>query len=85
MNPFQTIFDAQKTYFTSGVTRTYGWRIEQLDRMAGLLMRLRDTICARGLTRSRRVSLIRVVHGPGESLIWLSLAGRDVLRQVSMS
>jgi aldehyde dehydrogenase (NAD+) len=38
MNPFQTIFDAQKTYFATGVTRTYGWRIEQLDRMAELLV-----------------------------------------------
>jgi aldehyde dehydrogenase (NAD+) len=38
MNPFQTIFDAQKTYFTTGVTRTYDWRVEQLDRMAQLLV-----------------------------------------------
>jgi aldehyde dehydrogenase (NAD+) len=38
MNPFQTIFDAQKTHFATGITRTYGWRIEQLDRMAGLLV-----------------------------------------------
>jgi aldehyde dehydrogenase (NAD+) len=38
MSPFQTIFDAQKAYFASGVTRTYAWRIEQLDRMAGLLV-----------------------------------------------
>jgi aldehyde dehydrogenase (NAD+) len=38
MNPFQTIFDAQKTYFTTGVTRTYEWRVEQLDRMAQLLV-----------------------------------------------
>jgi hypothetical protein len=26
MNPFQTIVDAQKIYFASGVTRTCGWR-----------------------------------------------------------
>jgi len=38
MNQFQTIFDAQKAYFATGVTRTYGWRIEQLDRMSGLLV-----------------------------------------------
>jgi aldehyde dehydrogenase (NAD+) len=38
MNPFQSIFDAQKTYFATAVTRTYGWRIEQLDRMAELLV-----------------------------------------------
>jgi hypothetical protein len=41
MNSFQTIFDAQKTYFASGVTRTYDWRIEQLDRMAGITRRKR--------------------------------------------
>ena len=38
MNPFQTLFDAQKSYFASGVTRSYGWRMEQLDRMANLLV-----------------------------------------------
>lgn len=38
MNPFQSMFDAQKAYFASGVTRAYGWRIGQLDRMAKLLV-----------------------------------------------
>jgi aldehyde dehydrogenase (NAD+) len=38
MSPFQTVFDAQQAYFASGVTRTYAWRMEQLDRMAGLLV-----------------------------------------------
>ena len=37
MNPFQNIFDAQKAYFATGVTRSYEWRVEQLDRMAKLL------------------------------------------------
>src|ERR1700730_9841786 len=37
MNPFQDIFDAQKAFFATGVTRSYEWRVEQLDRMAGLL------------------------------------------------
>ena len=27
----------QRSYFATGVTRTYDWRIEQLDRMAALL------------------------------------------------
>jgi aldehyde dehydrogenase (NAD+) len=31
MNPFQDLFDAQKAYFSSNVTRTYEWRMEQLD------------------------------------------------------
>src|SRR6202045_5020088 len=37
MNPFQDIFDAQKAFFATGVTRSYEWRVEQLDRMAGML------------------------------------------------
>jgi hypothetical protein len=37
LNPFQNIYDAQKAYFGTGVTRGYEWRVEQLDRMAGLL------------------------------------------------
>jgi aldehyde dehydrogenase (NAD+) len=37
LNSFQNIFDAQKAYFGTGVTRGYEWRIEQLDRMARLL------------------------------------------------
>ena len=37
MNPFQNIYDAQKAYFATGVTRSYEWRIEQLDRMAKLI------------------------------------------------
>jgi aldehyde dehydrogenase (NAD+) len=37
LNPFQNIYDAQKAYFGTGVTRGYEWRVEQLDRMALLL------------------------------------------------
>ena len=37
MNRFQDIFDAQKALFATGVTRTYEWRVEQLDRMARMI------------------------------------------------
>src|SRR6202163_4721811 len=37
MNQFQKIFDAQKTLFATGVTRTYEWRVDQLDRMARMI------------------------------------------------
>src|SRR5215831_4614599 len=37
MNSFQSVFDRQKTLFATGKTRSYAWRIEQLDRMARLL------------------------------------------------
>jgi aldehyde dehydrogenase (NAD+) len=37
MNRFQEIFDAQKLYFASNVTRCHAWRVEQLDRMAKMI------------------------------------------------
>ena len=37
MNPFQSLFDAQKSYFASNVTRSHAWRVEQLDRMAKMV------------------------------------------------
>jgi aldehyde dehydrogenase (NAD+) len=37
MNSYQKLFDAQKDYFGTGITRTYEWRVEQLDRMASML------------------------------------------------
>src|SRR5258705_6348183 len=37
MNTFQTVFEQQKRHFASGVTRTYQWRVEQIDRMARLV------------------------------------------------
>jgi hypothetical protein len=37
MNPFQNLFDAQKAYFASNITRSYAWRVEQLDRMGRMI------------------------------------------------
>src|ERR1700745_3451408 len=37
MNTFKELFDAQKHYFATGTTRSYEWRVEQLDRMARLV------------------------------------------------
>src|SRR5271155_21964 len=37
MNSFQKLFEKQKRHFDGGVTRSYAWRIEQLDRMARLI------------------------------------------------
>ncbi|PNE12115.1 MAG: aldehyde dehydrogenase [Beijerinckiaceae bacterium] len=37
MNPYQDLFDAQKAYFATNVTRTYEWRVEQLDRMGRMI------------------------------------------------
>src|SRR5271163_1602627 len=49
MNRFQTQFDKHKAYFNTNITKSYEWRIEQLDRLARLLTEnresLRDAIC----------------------------------------
>src|SRR5258705_4715908 len=37
MNPFQNIFDKQKTYFNSDATKTYEWRIDQLNRLEKMI------------------------------------------------
>src|SRR5271163_4142900 len=37
MNTFQELFDRQKRHLATGVTRSQGWRIEQLDRMSRLV------------------------------------------------
>ena len=37
MNSLVGQFDRQKQYFASGITRSYTWRIEQLDRMVRLV------------------------------------------------
>jgi predicted SnoaL-like aldol condensation-catalyzing enzyme len=35
---FQYVFDAQRAYFATKVTRTYEWRVQPLDRTARLLL-----------------------------------------------
>jgi aldehyde dehydrogenase (NAD+) len=37
MNRFKKLFDSQKSYFDSNVTKTHEWRVEQLDRMQKML------------------------------------------------
>ena len=37
MNQFQALFDTQKALFATGVTRSYDWRIDQLDRMGRMV------------------------------------------------
>jgi aldehyde dehydrogenase (NAD+) len=37
MNSFQELFDRQKRHFATGATRSYEWRVEQLDRMSRLV------------------------------------------------
>src|SRR5688572_25926446 len=42
MNMFQEIFDRQKDYFDTGVTRSYEWRLEQLNRLERMVVENED-------------------------------------------
>jgi aldehyde dehydrogenase (NAD+) len=43
-NQYQELFDRQKRTFASGVTRTYDWRVDQLDRMAKMITENEDQL-----------------------------------------
>jgi aldehyde dehydrogenase (NAD+) len=43
-NRFQKIFDAQKALFHADTTKSYEWRIEQLDRLSALLTENADAL-----------------------------------------
>ncbi|RWX74730.1 aldehyde dehydrogenase family protein [Neorhizobium lilium] len=45
-NPFQPILDAQRANFLTDATKTYAWRIDQLDRMERMLTDNKDAWCA---------------------------------------
>ncbi|SFS13075.1 aldehyde dehydrogenase (NAD+) [Dyella sp. OK004] len=45
-NRFQSIFDVQQSHFRSDITKSYEWRIEQLDAMERMLQERRDEFCA---------------------------------------
>ena len=36
-NIYEEIFNRQKTYFASNITKSFEWRLDQLDRLAQLL------------------------------------------------
>ena len=50
VNSFQNMFDRQRRLFATGVTRTYAWRIEQLDRM-GRLLKENEAALQRAITQ----------------------------------
>jgi acyl-CoA reductase-like NAD-dependent aldehyde dehydrogenase len=66
MSTFQTIFDAQKACFASGVTRTYAWRVEQLDRMAGLLVE-NEAALQRAIAADFKTARVHAFGGTGPS------------------
>ena len=45
MNQFTQTFEAQKSYFASDITKSYEWRIDQLDRLERLLKENEEALC----------------------------------------
>lgn len=45
-NVYQSMLDAQRLRFNSDITKTYEWRIEQLDKMERMLHEHQDALCA---------------------------------------
>jgi aldehyde dehydrogenase (NAD+) len=44
-NRFQSMFDTQREHFLSDATKSYNWRIDQLDRMERMLTDNKDALC----------------------------------------
>ncbi|MGC4041395.1 MAG: aldehyde dehydrogenase family protein [Flavobacterium sp.] len=44
-NKYQDIFDVQKDFFYADVTKSYEWRIEQLERMEQMLVENQEAFC----------------------------------------
>ena len=55
-NLFQGLFHQQKRLFATGVTRSYAWRIEQLDRMGRLLLENEAALQQNGCFKISRLS-----------------------------
>ncbi|GAA4161416.1 aldehyde dehydrogenase [Chryseobacterium ginsenosidimutans] len=45
MNTYQSIFDTQKEFFYTDTTKTYEWRIDQLDRLEKMLTENQEEFC----------------------------------------
>ena len=45
-NPFQSLIDIQSEHLLSDATRSYEWRLDQLDRMERMLADNKDVLCA---------------------------------------
>lgn len=45
MNTYQSIFDIQKEFFYTDTTKTYEWRMDQLNRLEKMLTENQDTFC----------------------------------------
>lgn len=45
-NRFQSLFDAQREHFLTDATKSYEWRVDQLDRMQRMLVDNKEAFCA---------------------------------------
>ncbi|MNG81334.1 Aldehyde dehydrogenase [compost metagenome] len=45
MNRYQSIFDKQKEFFYTDISKTYAWRMEQLDRLERMLTENQEVFC----------------------------------------
>ncbi|WP_206531760.1 aldehyde dehydrogenase family protein [Sphingobacterium sp. DR205] len=45
MNKYQSIFDVQKEFFYTDATKTYEWRIDQLNRLERMLTENQEVFC----------------------------------------
>lgn len=45
MNKYQSLFDTQKEFFYTDVSKTYEWRMDQLNRLEKMLTENQETFC----------------------------------------
>jgi len=45
MNKYQSIFDKQKEFFYTDISKTYQWRMDQLNRLERMLTENQETFC----------------------------------------
>lgn len=45
-NPFQPLIDRQREHFLTDATKSFDWRLDQLDRMERMLLDNKDAFCA---------------------------------------
>ncbi|AZA53993.1 aldehyde dehydrogenase family protein [Chryseobacterium sp. G0201] len=45
MNKYQSLFDTQKKFFYNDVSKTYEWRMDQLNRLEKMLTENQETFC----------------------------------------
>src|SRR5882672_12013663 len=70
MNQFQSLFDAQKEYFATNITRRYEWRVEQLDRMSRMISENEDRFqkaVARDFKTARQEYVFETLSAIGEA------------------